>query len=75
MADPFALGGEETITLSYKGGQSYKEGLFVWKGSPEDAAKRMAIADWDGKISSLLKRHQEITAYNDKLHGQAGPKA
>src|SRR5690606_19252085 len=62
MTDVFETDREE-ITISYKGGANDEEGLIAYKGSPENAAKRMGIQDWDGRLSSLLERR---TDYQDK---------
>lgn len=68
MTDAFEPNHEE-ITISYKGGPNYKEGLIAYKGKPEDAAKRMGIDDWDGRLSSLLERHALITTKNQEFYG------
>ena len=74
MTDVFETDREE-ITISYKGGPNYKEGLIAYKGSPENAAKRMGVQDWDGRLSSLLERHALITKTNQKFYEEYAGKA
>lgn len=64
MSDPFAeTTPENWVSFSFNSAPGYDRIGATVHGTPEFVAKAFAIEDFDGKISTLMKRAVEVDDY------------